>query len=223
MKSSIREDRNTNKLHRKCSLDRLAPCSALQSRDTSLVRFVPLTTSKHTQGHLHRALHAHIFRLSEFITSNLTIIYHLLLQETALCESVIVKVLIQCNQTYSVELVINQKLGQLHPVLLMSEDKLEHKGGYFLQNFILLSQQLYKVQVIPYIRWKYAAYFDSSITNKQKTLATKKNHHTPPHKKEQQKQKCIYQWRETRNHVPQTAEDGNPILNKNSGARSNSH
>lgn len=55
LKSCIREDQNTNKLHRKS--DRLAPHSALQSRDTSWVRCVPLAASKHIQGHLYRALH----------------------------------------------------------------------------------------------------------------------------------------------------------------------
>lgn len=73
----------------------------------------------------------------------------------------------------------------------MSEDKVEHKGCYFLQNFILLSQQLYKVQVIPYIRWKYAAYFDSSRKNKQKTPATKKTT-THPLKKRNSKNKSAY-------------------------------
>lgn len=73
----------------------------------------------------------------------------MLLQETSLCESVMVKVLIQFNQIYSVELGINQKLRPAAPHPLLSEDKLEHTGGYLLPNFMLFSQQLHKVQFIP--------------------------------------------------------------------------
>lgn len=60
----------------------------------------------------------------------------------------------------------------------------------------------------------------------KKPQQPKKNQHTPPLKKKKKKQqelKCIYQWRETGNNISQTAEDGNPILKKNSGARSTSH
>lgn len=60
--------------------------------------------------------------------------------------------------------------------------------------------------------------------NKKKPWQPKKPTHTPSKQKRNSKNKSAYiNGEKTRNHVSQTAEDGNPILNKNSGARSTSH
>lgn len=60
--------------------------------------------------------------------------------------------------------------------------------------------------------------------NKKPQQPKKNPTHTPSEKKKKQQElKCIYQWRETGNNISQTAEDGNPILKKNSGARNASH
>lgn len=56
-----------------------------------------------------------------------------------LCESVLVKVLIEHNQTYSAKLIIIINQAQSHSDPLISKDQLECRGFYFLSVSIPLT------------------------------------------------------------------------------------
>lgn len=82
------------------------------------------------------ALDFSVNAVSEFINGNFISVFLLHSINRTICESIIVKVLIECDRMYSVRLVIIRNEAQLHPAFLISEDWLETQTLLYSAKFL---------------------------------------------------------------------------------------